>query len=211
MCTPCSKPHPPPNWRSRSEVVVTSYQVLSGQALVLCTHTWSTYTYVCQYSMCFFVPLHHFIFSLQRCPLQDISAVTGIYRHSIVLRYCIHAFTVQHTSIIISSLVFWHIYVSCSYIHSTSPPLPSPPVVRRSLLALYPITWVGEGVYRTVNTVIISFQYLQCMYNWCVLHHASLRAQLALFPSLPPQEEPQCRKWIGMDFKLQSKACVSYY
>ena len=32
MCTPCSKPHPPPNCnrRSRSRVVVTSYHVLIG-------------------------------------------------------------------------------------------------------------------------------------------------------------------------------------
>ena len=30
MCTPCSEPHPPPNWRSRSGVVVTSYHVLIG-------------------------------------------------------------------------------------------------------------------------------------------------------------------------------------
>ena len=30
MCTPCSKPHPPAIWRSRSRVVVTSYQVLTG-------------------------------------------------------------------------------------------------------------------------------------------------------------------------------------
>ena len=29
MCTPCSKPHPPPNWRSRSRVVA-SYHVLIG-------------------------------------------------------------------------------------------------------------------------------------------------------------------------------------
>ena len=30
MCTPCSKPHPPPNWRSISRVVVTSYHVFIG-------------------------------------------------------------------------------------------------------------------------------------------------------------------------------------
>ena len=30
MCTPCSKPHPLLNWRSRSRAVVTSYNVLIG-------------------------------------------------------------------------------------------------------------------------------------------------------------------------------------
>ena len=47
MCTPCTKPHPPPLWWSRSRVVVTSYHVLIGSATGAAhTHTWSTYTYV---------------------------------------------------------------------------------------------------------------------------------------------------------------------
>ena len=47
MCTPCSKPNPPPNWRSRSRVVVTSCHVLFGSGTgAVHRHTWSTYTYV---------------------------------------------------------------------------------------------------------------------------------------------------------------------
>ena len=53
MCTPCTKPHPPPLWWSRSRVVVTSYHVLIGSATGAAhTHTWSTYTYVGIYSIC---------------------------------------------------------------------------------------------------------------------------------------------------------------
>ena len=51
MCTPCSKPHPLPPWRSRSRVVVTSYHVLIGSATGA-VHTHMVHIYVCRYSMC---------------------------------------------------------------------------------------------------------------------------------------------------------------
>ena len=47
MCTPCSKPHPPPNWRSRSRVDVSYLtSCLNWFRHWWCAHTWSTYTYV---------------------------------------------------------------------------------------------------------------------------------------------------------------------
>ena len=51
MCTPCTKPYPPPPWRSRSRVVVTSYHVLIGSA-TSAAHTHMVHIYVCRYSMC---------------------------------------------------------------------------------------------------------------------------------------------------------------
>ena len=64
MCTPCSKPHPPPNWRSRSRVVVTSYQVFFGSGTGA-VHTHMVYIII---RMSVFhvhlVPLYHPVLSL---------------------------------------------------------------------------------------------------------------------------------------------------
>ena len=58
MCTPCSKPHRPPNWRSRSRDVVTSAHILIGSGTGA-VHAHMVHIYICRYSMCTFVPLHH--------------------------------------------------------------------------------------------------------------------------------------------------------
>ena len=62
MCTPCSNPHPPPNWRSRSRVVVTSSHVLFGSG------TGAVHTHGPHIRMSVFhvhlVPLHHPVLSL---------------------------------------------------------------------------------------------------------------------------------------------------
>ena len=75
MCTPCSKPHPPPNWRSRSRVVVTSYHVLIGLNTGA-VHTHMVHIYVCQYSMYIFVQLHHPVLSVIPLWLKANSQMT---------------------------------------------------------------------------------------------------------------------------------------
>ena len=72
MCTPCSKPHPPPKWRSRSGVVVTSYDVLIGLGTGA-VHTHMVHIYACRYSTCIFVPLHHPVLSLIPQKADDTS------------------------------------------------------------------------------------------------------------------------------------------
>ena len=74
MCTPCSKPHPPPNWRSRSGVVVTSYHVLFG------SDTGAVHTHGPHIRMSVFdvhlVPLHHPVLSLIPLWLKANSQMT---------------------------------------------------------------------------------------------------------------------------------------
>ena len=93
-----------------------------------CAHTWSTYTYVCQYSMCIFVPLHHFLFSLQRCPLRHLSSDWNLqtFHCSQVLYTCIY-----------SAAHFYNYILSCFLTHLRllflyPLNLPSPPLHCRS-------------------------------------------------------------------------------
>ena len=71
MCTPCSKPYPPPNWRSRSRVFVTSYHVL------ICSGTGAVHTRGPHIRMSVFhvhlVPLHH--------PVLSLYNLTRLYIH----------------------------------------------------------------------------------------------------------------------------------
>ena len=111
-----------------------------------------------------------FLFSLQTCPL----------RLDMHLQYNTLLYTVQHT--LQPSLAFCHTSTSLLLI-STQPPLsspffpfppPSPPLLLWYVHSWHCCTpshgkWEGEGVYRTVNTVIVCCQYLQYMYSWCAL------------------------------------------
>ena len=91
MCTPCSRHHPPPHWRSRSRVVVTSHHVLIGSGTVD-VHTRS--------------PLRHPSYSsLQTCSLCHHGSDWNLQTFH-CFRYCIHAFAVQHT--LQPSLAFCH-------------------------------------------------------------------------------------------------------
>ena len=81
MCPPCSKPHPPPNWRSRSRVFVTSYHVSVGSG------TGAVYTHGPHIRMSVFyvhlVPLHH--------PVLSLYTLTRLYIHYVGV------FTIMYT------------------------------------------------------------------------------------------------------------------
>ena len=97
---------------------------------------------------------------------NTIPAVTRIYRHSTVFRYCIHASTVQHT--LQPSLAFCHTSTSLLPI-STPLPLPSPPLSS-------PPLYISQGEnnivpYRDRLIWTLNFEFLANLYvhSWQAL------------------------------------------
>ena len=97
-----------------------------------------------------------------------IPAVTRIYRHSTVFRYCIHASTVQHT--LQPSLAFCH--TSTTLVPISTPPSsplpypPSPPLYTNQLQGENNIVPYINGLIWTLN-----FEFLAnlCVHSWQAL------------------------------------------
>ena len=130
--------------------------------VLICSGTVAVHTHSPHLQSHLMFILCHFTISYFHCKdvRYAISAVTGIYNHFTVF-VCMHLYNTVHFYNYIYPLL-----LSATHppLLSTQPPLPSLPSCCETL-AVVPHHMAGESVYRTVNTVIVSFQYLQCMYS----------------------------------------------